>query len=63
MISQKTQLSVIVNEKEQTYQCHPQSPLPDVLAGLDQLRSYVYGRIKEAEEAAKAAQEPKPEGQ
>lgn len=63
MISQKTQLDINVGDKNFIFQCEPNSSLQEVYSALDQLRSYVYGRIKEAEDAQKAAQEaPKSEG-
>jgi hypothetical protein len=67
MISQKTQLAIKVNEKDFNFQCEPQASLQEVYSALEQLKSYVYGRLKEAEDAQKAkdAQQqdeaPKPE--
>jgi len=57
MITQKTQLAIEINERDFVFQCEPSSPLEDVFGALDQMRAYVYGRIKEAEEAKKAAEE------
>jgi len=65
MISQKSQLEVKIQEKDHTYQCGPNCPLNECLDALNIFRSYIYGRIKEAEELEKEkcekVEEPKPE--
>lgn len=59
MISQKTQLTTSVGGREHAYQCDPGCALPEVLEALNTFRSYIYGRIKEAEEKMqKPMQEP-----
>lgn len=63
MIKQKTVLETKIGDREHVYLCDPSSSLPEVFQALNEFRSYVYGRIKEAEEQAKLAEEkePKPE--
>jgi hypothetical protein len=57
MISQKSQLETKINDKDHTFQCHSNAPLMECLQALDIFRSYIYGRIKEVEEQAKAQAE------
>jgi len=64
MISQKTQLQTKVQGKDHHYQCEPNASLPECFEALSIFRSYILGRIKEAEELAKPEEikeEPKPE--
>jgi len=56
MISQKTQLETKIKDQDHTYQCPANATLLECLEGLNIFRSYVFGRIKEAEEA----NQPKP---
>ncbi len=56
MIKQVTQLVTTIKDKEQVFHCDPSASLTDVLEGLNTFRSYVYGRIKEAEEQSKPSE-------
>jgi hypothetical protein len=58
MISQKTQLETKVNDKEHTFQCAGNSALTECLEALNIFTSYIYGRIKQNEDAAKATPAP-----
>jgi hypothetical protein len=60
MISQKTQLETKVNEKDHTYHCAVNTSLMECLEALNIFRSYIYGRIKENEDIAKAQSEANP---
>lgn len=57
MISQKTQLETKVNEKDHTYHCPNTASLLECLEAINIFRSYIYGRLKENEEVAKAQAE------
>lgn len=62
MISQKSQLETKINDRDYTFQCAVDAPLNDAFAAVDTFRSYLFGRIKEIEEAQKAPkEEPKHE--
>lgn len=54
MLSQKTQLETKVNEKDHTYHCPANAVLNECLEALNIFTSYIYGRIKQNEEAAAA---------
>lgn len=54
MLSQKTQLETKVNEKDHTYHCPANAVLNECLEALNIFTSYIYGRIKQNEEVAKA---------
>lgn len=66
MISQKTHFELKISNKDHIYQFDPTATLADIFSALDTMRSYVYGRIKEAEEQQKAKPqdniEQKPQG-
>jgi hypothetical protein len=57
MLSQKTQIETKIADKDHTYQCPNDSSLIACLEALNTFRSYIYGRIKENEEIAKAQAE------
>ncbi len=61
MISQKTQLETKINEKAFSFQCEPSASLQECFEGINVFRSYIFGRIKEAEEAAKPPENPQGE--
>lgn len=64
MISQKSQLDAPINGKNHIYQCDASSTLAECFEAINIFRSYIFGRIKEAEEQAKSEEkkdEPQPE--
>lgn len=61
MISQKTQLETKVNEKPFIFQCEPNASLTECFEAISIFRSYIIGRIKEADEQNQTADDPKPE--
>lgn len=62
MISQKTQLETKVQDQDHTYLCPTNASLVQCFEALNVFRSYIYGRIKEAEDQKILEQEtPKTE--
>ena len=57
MITNKTQLTTKTKSSEHIYQLDPNTPLEEVVEALSTFRSYAYGRLKELQEQAKAAQD------
>lgn len=58
MISQKTQLKTEIEKKEFTFHCEPNAALNEVYQALDMFRTYIYGRIKDAENQKAQAEKP-----
>ncbi len=57
MISTKAQMQSTKVTGEHTYICPHLAPLHEVYEALTEFRTYVYGRMKEAEDQQKAAAE------
>lgn len=55
MLTTKAQLETKTASGDHIYLCGSNTPLPEVYEALTQLRTYVYGRMKEVEEQQKAA--------
>ena len=56
MISQKTHLETEVNGKKFGFHCECTALLQETLSALDTFRSYIYGRMKEAEDMENSKQ-------
>jgi hypothetical protein len=57
MISTKAQMKTEKSTGDHVYLCSNSAPLQEVYEALTEFRTYVYGRMKEAEEQQKAAAE------
>jgi len=66
MLKNKVHLEVNVEGKDFFFVCDSDSPLPNALQAAKTLVSYLYGRVKEQEDAQNAAkpavEQPKAEG-
>ncbi len=59
MLKQKTHIELEKNDKMHSYICESGATLSEVFEVLSSMRSYIYGRIKEIEEAeAKLKESP-----